>query len=486
MSLEALARGLRSRKWSASELLSTCLEAITHRDPDVHAFTYLDIEGSFRRAESATADILGGLDAGPLAGVPFACKDTADVVGMPTGYGSAAVSPHWPSRNARVVDALTGAGGFCIGKLATTEFAAGDYQEPVPRNPWNPLHSTGGSSGGSAAAVAAGFVPITVAGDTGGSARIPAAFCGVSTLRPGHDAGHLQGVAPLSPSLDQVGWIAREPADLLRLWMTLRGIYSRPTNRKGSDSTYRIAVVSAWADVQDDVSLAMSRLVASLPDSGIVTANVVLEHGRRAAAAAWVTTYTEALAIYGPLVRRHRMQLTPSLVRKIDGAKHFDQRDCERARYVARRFCADVDEVLATADALLLPTAPLTAPRMTDSTCGSDVAIFTRPISLTDAASLSVPVGLGHANLPIGAQLVSSGQQATRLLEIATFMQEQNLVGQRTLTTGEVPDLIGPSPSRLSADSGAEEAGAASISPAASRDEAERVRDDLWNEGRYA
>src|SRR5579875_86941 len=165
MSLEAVAHGLRSKNWSASELLSMCLEAITDRDRDIHAFTYLDVEGSCRLAESATADTLGRVDLGPLAGIPFACKDTVDVIGMPTGYGSAAVLPRWPGRNAGIVDALSEVGAFCIGKLATTEFAVGDYQEPAPRNPWNLLHSTGGSSGGSAAAVAAGFVPITVAGD---------------------------------------------------------------------------------------------------------------------------------------------------------------------------------------------------------------------------------------------------------------------------------------------------------------------------------
>ena len=227
MSLIAdLAGAVRRREVSATATVQRALDAAEASQVALNGFTFVDREGALARAARIDASIAAGETGGPLSGVPIALKDLIDQSGIPTTNGSA-FSAVVPDVSATVVERLEAAGAVVIGRTGLHEFAFGFTSEnphfgPV-RNPWDVTLSPGGSSGGSAAVVAAGIVPAAIGTDTGGSVRVPAALCGVIGLKVTHGRVPLTGVTPLAPSLDTVGPIARTVGDVAAVYAAIAG-----------------------------------------------------------------------------------------------------------------------------------------------------------------------------------------------------------------------------------------------------------------------
>ncbi|MEA3502763.1 MAG: amidase, partial [Actinomycetota bacterium] len=225
-SIVNLATAVRTGERTAIETISTALDAAEASQPDLNAFTTIDRDGALARAALLDERIARGADPGPLAGVAIGLKDLIDQAGIPTMNGAVFESAP-ATESAAVVKRLEDAGAIIIGRTGLHEFAFGFTSEnqhsgPV-HNPWDLDLSPGGSSGGSAAAVAAGIVPAAIGTDTGGSIRVPAALCGVVGLKVTHGRVPLTGTTPLAPSLDTVGPITRSVRDALAIYAAIAG-----------------------------------------------------------------------------------------------------------------------------------------------------------------------------------------------------------------------------------------------------------------------
>src|SRR5512144_3306634 len=212
----AEAAGLvRAGRVSSEELVEACLERIREMEPRVEAWIFLDPEYALAQARASDEWRRSGRPTGGLHGVPVGLKDIIDTADMPTENGSVLHAGRTPSRDAAVTELLRGAGAIIMGKTVTTEFAT--RTPGKTRNPHDPAHTPGGSSSGSAAAVAAGMVPLALGSQTTGSTIRPASFCGVVGMKPTHGLAPTDGASPFAPSLDTVGIFVRDPADLALL-----------------------------------------------------------------------------------------------------------------------------------------------------------------------------------------------------------------------------------------------------------------------------
>ncbi|MCP5155535.1 MAG: amidase, partial [Ectothiorhodospiraceae bacterium] len=214
LTIAELGRALRSGGVRAVAVTEVCLDRIARLDGTLNAFVTVTADLALEQAARADAERARGVDRGPLHGVPVAVKDLVDVAGVATTFGSRAGPVRCPARHAACVANLERAGAVIVGKTNLLEFAYGAVhpQFGQTNNPWDPRRTSGGSSGGSAAAVAAGMAYAAVGTDTGGSIRIPAAYCGITGIKPSLGRVPTDGVFPLSPTLDHVGPLARSPA----------------------------------------------------------------------------------------------------------------------------------------------------------------------------------------------------------------------------------------------------------------------------------
>ncbi len=266
-----LASAIRTGEASASTIVAAAIDRAEQSQPVINAFIAIDHDGAMERAAMIDRRVEEGEDPGPLAGVPVGLKDLIDQEGLPTTKG-AAFDPIIPDRSASVVHRLEDAGAVIIGRTGLEEFAYGFTSEnehfgPV-RNPWDTELSPGGSSGGSAAAVAAGIVPMAVGTDTGGSVRVPAALCGVMGLKVTHGRIPLDGVYPLAPSLDTVGPLATSVADLDVSYRVMAGDENAAAAR--SLPSLRIAVVEQWlrGPLSEEVATAFGAFLEHVEKSG--------------------------------------------------------------------------------------------------------------------------------------------------------------------------------------------------------------------------
>ena len=299
-----LAAAVRSGSTSSARAIVTdAIDRAERSQPAINAFTSIDREGALRRAATIDEKASSGVDPGPLAGVPIGLKDLIDQKGTPTTNG-AAFAAIVPERSATVVSRLEDAGAVIIGRTGLHEFAYGFTSEnehfgPV-RNPWDVELSPGGSSGGSAAAVAAGVVPAAIGTDTGGSVRVPAALCGVAGLKVTHGRVPLDGVTPLAPSLDTVGPIAANVSDLAVLYRVMAdedaphgaadlaavrigvprqwsgGVIDTATRRAFEAVLERIARTGAEVEPVDEPALAVTDITA-----GAVSVEITEVHRQR-------------------------------------------------------------------------------------------------------------------------------------------------------------------------------------------------------------
>jgi Asp-tRNA(Asn)/Glu-tRNA(Gln) amidotransferase A subunit family amidase len=400
------------------ELLERTLAAVAEAQPRYNAFVTVDADGARAAALRARTELAHGVDRGPLHGVPVAVKDIIDTAGIPTTMGSRHFAGHVPARDAEVVARLRAAGAVLVGKTTTHEFAygpTGDVAANGPcANPRDPTRMAGGSSAGSAAAVAAGLVPLAVGTDTGGSVRIPAALCGVAGLRPSPETVPASGVFPLSWTLDTVGPIAGCVADVVLGWQVLAGSAAPDP----APSRPRVGLPAApWFERLDSrVGAAVEEAVRALrwPVRPVPVPDAEeLSHVYRTVQSA------EAVSVHRERIDTAPELFAPETLDRLRTAERVPAWEYARAVRRLHELRADAVRRLAGVDVLVLPTVPILAPPLGARAGVRDALLaFTVPWSVLGLPAISVPVSTA-GDLPVGVQLVGLPGGDAELLAIA-------------------------------------------------------------------
>lgn len=427
------ARAVREGAISAEQLVEACLARVREADPGVEAWTYLDPEHALKQARARDQDRREGRPVGPLHGVPVGIKDIFDTGDMPTEDGSVLHAGRTPAYDATAVQMLRAAGAVILGKTVTTEFAT--YTPGKTRNPHNPAHTPGGSSSGSAAAVAAGMVPLALGSQTNGSVIRPAAFCGVYGFKPTHGLVPRGGVLKLSRTLDHVGVFARtlEDVALAAEQLTghdLRDPDTRPRARVPFVDTLAqepplpplLAFVKgpAWERASEESKAAFAELVAALGDRIVEvpmpeSAHLALDWHREIMEA-------EMAANLDLEWEKGRARISPNLRAQLERGRAATALDYQRARARIPLLNEGFDEMFERCSAIVTPSAPGTAPAGLAAT--GDPAFCTL-WTLCGMPALNLPLMRGENGLPMGVQLVGKRDDDARLLRTARWLVAQ-------------------------------------------------------------
>ena len=403
----------------ADRYAAACLEKAKAAEPVLRAFEYLPVDVTRRP--------------GPLSGIPVGIKDIIATSDMPTTNGSAIYRDHVPERDAWVVERLRNLGATIFGKTVTTEFA---WRHPGPTtNPWNSKHTPGGSSSGSAAAVAAGIVPLALGTQTLGSVIRPAAFNGVVGLKPSFGAIPRAGVHHLSPSLDHVGFFARRVDDVALALSLIAATsdldpHGRPLPRFQVDAGQGVAPLEKprlrvirfekWSRAEAEQKTAFEAAVAKLKHAGAV----IEEREWNDLDSNWSAVNTilscEASNIFSDLVERYPDRTSDYLKSAVKAGKEHSAFAYLRARATQERLRAALPHELSGFDAVLTVPAFGEAPEGLDYTGDAE---YCAPWTMIGAPAVSLPAGFGRHGLPLGIQVVGSYRQDLRLLRVAKWIE---------------------------------------------------------------
>lgn len=432
LSASDAARAIATGVLSAEQLVQACLERIREVEPSVQAWQYLDEAHALAQARARDADRAEGRPLGPLHGVPVGIKDIIDTADMPTEDGTVLHAGRTPARDAAVVAQLRAAGAVILGKTVTTELAT--YAPGKTRNPHDPARSPGGSSSGSAAAVAAGMLPLAVGTQTNASVIRPAAYCGVFGFKPSFGLISRHGILKCAPSLDTVGVFARSIDDVALIVEQLTGHDENdPTTRLRARIPFvrtaaeepplppRVAFVKTpvWDRTEPATREAFAELVDAL---GSACEEVPLPDSL-ADAWVWHRTIMEAeLAMHFELeYERGRDKLSEPLRQQLARGRETTALDYQRALARVPRLVEGFDEYFARYDALIAPATAGTAPPLAST---GDPAFGTL-WSLAGMPALAMPLMHGPDGLPLGAQLVGRRDDDARLLRTARWLQSR-------------------------------------------------------------
>jgi AtzE family amidohydrolase len=462
----ALAAAIRAGLLSAREATETALAQITALDRIVNCFTDVLAERARAQAARIDATIAAGGDPGPLGGVPFAVKNLFDIAGIRTLAGSSLYRERQPAaRDAAAVRALTRAGAVLVGALNMDEFACGFTTENThygpTRNPHDPARVAGGSSGGSAAAVAAGLVPLSLGSDTNGSIRVPASLCGVFGFKPTYGRVSRAGAVLFAGSFDHVGPLARSVRDLATAFDAMQGpdpadpvCSERPAHPTLPEidrglGELRIAVADGYfaRGAEPEALEATAQVAGALG----VTRRVTIPEPQRARAAAMVITAAEGAQQHLELLRARAADFDPMtrdrfLAGALIPAGLVVQAQRFRAWYRER-----VRELFQSVDVVLAPTTPCVAPLVGKTDRGmiagvevfvrAQLGAFTQPLSFIGLPVISVPV-VRRGCLPLGVQLVGTPWSEGALVRVAAVLEAAGAVAAPVIT----PKAVGSHP----------------------------------------
>lgn len=431
-SIADLGSALRRRTLTSQDLTAHCLERIA-AGRRYNAFITVLADSALESAKAADLELERGADRGPLHGIPISIKDLIDMQGVPTTAASRVREGHVATADAPIVRRLRASGAVIVGKCNLHEFAYGTTSEETAfgtiLNPTDPSRSAGGSSGGSAVAVATGMSVASIGTDTGGSIRIPAAACGVVGLKAGYGEVSCDGVVALARSLDHVGPLARSVADAV----ILHGIL---TDQATGDLTprsprgLRLGVPRAYfLDLlDDDVRQRFEEALERLRAEGVSIANVDVPNARDVAAIYLHIALPEASAYHATAVERTPEAYSPGVRLRIEMGRYVLAEDYVRAMEGRECLRRDVDAALDSIDALILPTLPIPAPPIGTGTITvngkaepvrSLMLRLTQPFNLTGHPAISIPAGVTKAGLPCAVQLVGQRHDTIGLLATA-------------------------------------------------------------------
>ena len=437
--LQSLAGAMRAHKVSSRELVEESLCAIAALDGRLNAFITVTGPQARAQADELDADLAAGLDRGPLHGIPIAYKDLIRTNGVRTTGGSRIFANYIPQRDAEIFSRLAAAGAISVGKTGLHELAYGiTSNNPhfgAIHNPWDVTRIPGGSSGGSAVAVAAGIVPLAVGTDTGGSIRVPASFSGVVGLKPTFGRVSVRGVLPLGFSQDHIGPLTRtvrdaaiafhamalEPSGFVpAAGIDLSGVrvgWPRNFFFDQLDAEVRVAVLSA---LQTAAGLEARVIEVTIPD---------MEELRQAAVTCLLV---EAAAQLRPYLAQ-RGDFGDDVLALLDQGRVIPAIDYLAARRTRRRIGREFAQLWESVDCIFTPTTPITAPLIGQKQVefkgvAEDVRAaatrFTRPFNALGNPAISIPCGFSQDGLPMGLQIIAAYGQDDLVLFAAAAMED--------------------------------------------------------------
>jgi len=420
-SLRDTAAALRAGSLSARTYCEGLFERIREREPQVQAWAALDERRALALAQSRDDARGSGAARGPLHGIPVGVKDIIDTADLPTQMGSPIFAGHCPNRNAQVVERLLAAGAYVLGKTVTTEFA---FLHPgKTRNPWNPAHTPGGSSCGSAAAVAAGMVSGAIGTQTNGSVIRPAAFCGVVGFKPSFGLIPCAGTLQFSGALDQIGAFARSVADAAALASALAEADSISPNVGNTRGAPRIGFLAnyPWNTAEPDAAAQFHATLNQLAAAGASVEELRLGSTFDDAKQLHRTIMVyEGARQHAPRQAQHRARMSAALNAVIDEGLAISDADYARALARAGEIRTRALELFENCDAVASLPAPGVAPARLDITGDPS---FCTLWSLTGFPAVTLPSGLSAGGLPFGFQLAARAGADDHLMRVARWCE---------------------------------------------------------------
>jgi aspartyl-tRNA(Asn)/glutamyl-tRNA(Gln) amidotransferase subunit A len=454
MGIREIAEQFRKRALSAVELTTDCLARIERLNPKLNAFISVTAESALAAARQAEAEIRSGDWRGPLHGIPLALKDLIDTAGVRTTAASLLFKDRIPAQDAEIVRRLKAAGAVLLGKQNLHEFAYGGSSMISAfgevRNAWNREHITGGSSGGSATAVAAGLGYGAIGTDTAGSVREPAALCGVVGLKPTYGRVSARGVIPLSTSLDHVGPIARTVADVTVIFAAIAG-YDR-AGKASVDAPVEDYVAALgknlqplrvgvpkkffFEDLDAEVASATNHALSGLAAMGAEIRDIELPVPTDR-----TLQIAEAYAVHAEFVARDSELYQPETLRRIRTGQNVSPETVLECRRDLERTRRDIVSIFADVDVLVTPTTPIVAPTIAELKQNPDLLRpqellllrNTRPINVWGLPAISVPCGFTEGGLPIGLQIIGPHWGEAVVLQVAHAYEQATTWHKREL-----------------------------------------------------
>ncbi|MBI3545714.1 MAG: amidase [Gammaproteobacteria bacterium] len=434
LGVKEIAQGLRHQRFRCEDIVHAYLTRIENLEPTIKAWAWFKPSDALERARELDRRQAGGA-AGALLGVPVGVKDIIDVQAVPTGMGSAAFADYRPEKSARVVSKLEAAGALILGKTVTAELA---YLTPgKTRNPWNPAHTPGGSSSGSAAAVAAYCVPAAIGTQTNGSVIRPAAFCGVVGYKPSAGLISRIGILMFSYTLDQVGIFTHDVADAAKVAAAIIGLapedgdsvsdFVLPPDLNPAPlfQPPKLAAVRSpvWSLADVDQQENFTQCVASFRKAGAAVDPVVLpEIFNQAHDIHRRIMYYEGARAFSVLQTQYPDRLSAPINRLIDEGKTISESTYHAALENRTRLQGELNELLQRYDAIITPPARGQAPASLEHT-GDPT--FCTIWTLCGTPAITIPSGLGAQGLPLGLQVIGAYLQDARLLQAAQWCAQR-------------------------------------------------------------
>jgi aspartyl-tRNA(Asn)/glutamyl-tRNA(Gln) amidotransferase subunit A len=449
---------LRKRELSPVELTKECLAQIEKLNPTLNAFITVTADSALQQARTAEDEIGRGHWRGPLHGIPVALKDLIDTAGVRTTAASAVFKNRIPAEDAEVVRHLKNAGAVLLGKNNLHEFAYGgssmiSYYGEV-RNPWNPAHIAGGSSGGSAAAVAAGLCYGAIGTDTAGSVREPAALCGIVGLKPTYGRVSARGVIPLSVSLDHVGPLARTVSDAAAMLQAIAGNdgsdinsaympvsdYLAPLREEPKPVRVGVPRKFFYEDLDPEVASAVEQALGIVRTVGGDLCEIELDVQTDR-----TLQTVESYAYHAEFVARSPELYQPETLDRIrKGADIIREEVAQRSREL-QKIRGEIGRVFEDVDVLVTPTMPVPAPAIAELKQNPDLLRprellllrNTRPVNVWGLPAISVPCGFTSTGLPIGLQIIGPHWREDRVLQLAYAYEQATTWHKRHADLGK-------------------------------------------------
>jgi 1-carboxybiuret hydrolase len=447
-----VAAAVRSGETTAREIVETSLAYIAALDPKLGAFTKVTAERARAKAAEIDAARAAGQTLGALAGVPFAVKNLYDIAGITTRAGAAITRDNAPApADAFVIRQLDRAGAVLLGALNMDEYAYGFTGENVHSgnslNPHDPRHMTGGSSGGSAAAVASGMVSFALGSDTNGSIRVPASLCGLFGLKPTFGRLSRSGLYPFVASLDHVGVLARSATDLACVYDAMQGSDTQdeacaqrkvePVSPNVGEGVkgLRVAVAGDYfrRGGAPAAFAAVDRIAAALG----ADREIVLPGARQARAAAYLITAAEGAVLHLERLRRCPKDFDPAVRDRLLAGAMIPAEIVVKAQKFRAWFRARAAEIFTTFDIILAPATPCRAPLSgqkrieldgADVPVRANLGIYTQPISFIGLPAVTVPLFTEGESLPIGVQVIGPAWREDLVLRVAQDLARRGIV----------------------------------------------------------
>jgi 1-carboxybiuret hydrolase len=450
LSARQIAQAVAGGKLSAIDATEAALARIAKYDSVLNSFTDITADRARAKARAVDAAIAAGQNVGPLAGVPFAVKNLFDVKGLATRAGSKINRDLAPSpRDATLIERMEAAGAVLVGALNMGEYAydfTGENVHDGPsRNPHDPTRMTGGSSGGSGSAVGGALVPIALGSDTNGSIRVPSSFCGVFGLKPTYGRLSRARSFPFVASLDHLGPLARNVADLALAYDAMQGpdaddaaCTTRPVEpvapllAQGIDGL-RVAVAGGY--FQKNVFPEAVEAVARIAKALNATRTVEIPEAARARAAAYVITTTEGASLHLDRLRKRPNDFDPAVRDRLIAGAMVPAPLVDRAQKFRRWYRARVLELFQSVDVIIAPATPCIAPKLgqlnfvldgVELPVRANIGIHTQPISFIGLPVVAVPVPLEP--MPIGVQIIAAPWREDIALRVAHALERMGAV----------------------------------------------------------